>query len=188
MAVDTTKLRAYSNGAVSVSGFGVVNPTLPTDGTTALNTSIYKEVGVVTDDGITDSTNQDFNDIFAWQGNALVASLPGQFTKSFKFAASETNGVTLAVQYGGSTLTQLGNGVSIAEKPPVKDVRTWVFHGISDSGKLQRVVVPLGQVSNRGDVLWKSTDLTIYEWEIKCFLDASGNVAYRYFVDSTLTL
>lgn len=188
MAVDTTKLRAYSNGLVAVTGFGVVNPTLPTDGSTSLNTSIYKDVGTITDDGISESTSQDFTDVFAWQGNALVASLPGQYTKTFKLAASETNGITLAVQYGGSTLTQLGNGVSIAEKPPVRDVRAWIFHGISDSGKLQRIVVPLGQVSERGDVVWKSTELTVYEWTVKCFLDASGNVAYRYYVDSSLTL
>lgn len=188
MAVDTTKIRAYQNGAVSVSGYGVVNPTLPTDGTTALNASLYKEIGCVTDNGITDSTQQDFNDIYSWQGNALVASIPGQFTKTFKVAAQETNGVTLAAQFGGSTLTQLGNGVSIAEKPPVKDIRTWVLHGISDSGKLQRIVVPLGQISDRGDVVWSSKDVTVYEWTIKCFLDSSGNVAYRYYVDSTLTL
>jgi hypothetical protein len=63
-----------------------------------------------------------------------------------------------------------------------------VFHGISDSGKLQRVVVPLGQVSERGDLVWSSKDLTVYEFTVKCFVDASGNVAYRYFYDSTLTL
>lgn len=188
MAVDTTKLRSYSNGLVAVSGYGVVSPTLPTDGTTALNGALYREIGAVTENGISDATNQDFNDIYSWQGNALVASIPGKFTKTFKFAAQEVNGVTLAVQYGGSTLTQLGNGVSVAEKPPVRDVRTWVLHGISDSGKLQRIIVPLGQVSSRGDVVWASTDVTVYEWEVKCFLDPSGNVAYRYFVDSTLTL
>jgi hypothetical protein len=187
VAIDTTKIRAYQNGSVSVTGYGVTGTALPTDATTGL-IAAYKDVGTITDDGITDSTSQDSTDFYSWQGNTLVATLLGQYNKTFKFAASETNGQTLALLYPGSTLTQTGTGVTVAEKPPVKDVRTWVFHGISDSGKLQRVVIPLGQVSERGDLVWSSKDLTVYEFTVKCFVDASGNVAYRYFYDSTLTL
>jgi hypothetical protein len=186
MAVDTTKIRAYQNGLVACSGFGVVSPTLPTDATTGLNAAIYKEIGALTDEGITDSTSQDTNDIFMWQGNVLAASLPGEYSKTFQFAALETNLITLGVQYAGSTITQTAYGVSIAEKPPVVDKRAWVLHGISDSGKLQRIVVPLGQVTERGDVVWSSQDVTVYAWTIKCFVDGSGNVAYRYLVDASL--
>lgn len=187
MAVDVTKIRAYQNGLVACSGFGVVNPALPVgDPATSLNSAIYKEVGALTDEGVTDATSQDSNDIFMWQGNALAASLPGEYTKTFAFGAMETNLITLGIQYAGSTITQTAYGVSIAEKAPVKDVRTWVLHGISDSGKLQRIVVPLGQVSDRGDVIWSSQDVTVYGWTIKAFPDASNNVAYRYIGDLSL--
>jgi hypothetical protein len=186
MAVDTTKIRAYQNGLVAVTGYGVTGTALPTDATTSL-IAAYKDVGSITDDGLSDSTSQDTTDFYAWQGNVLVATLLGKYQKQFKFACQETNGQTLALMYPGSTLTQTGTGVTIAEKPPVKDVRTWVFHGISDSGKLQRIVVPLGQVVERGDVKW-ANDLTLYEFTVNCYVDASGNVAYRYLYDSTLTL
>ena len=73
----------------------------------------------------------------------------------------------------------------MAEKPPVRDLRTWVLHGI-DGTKAQRVVIPLGQISVRGDVVWSSQDVTVYQWTVKCFIDGDGNVAYRYFVDSAL--
>jgi hypothetical protein len=187
VAIDTTKIRAFQNGLVACSAYGVTSPTLPTDATSSLGAQFF-DVGSVTDDGITDSTSQDTTDVYAWQGNVLVASLLGQYTKTFKVAFQETNGRTLSLMYPGSTLTQTGTGVTIAEKPPVKDVRAWVLHGISDSGKLQRIVIPLGQVSERGDVVWSSKDITVYELTIKCFVDASGNVAYRYHYDSTLTL
>ncbi len=186
MTVDTSKIRAYTNGLVAVSGYGVVGPTLPTDATTGLNGALYFDVGTITSDGITDSTSQDSNDIFMWQGNALAASLPGQYTKTFQIAAMETNLITLGVQYAGSTITQTAYGVSIAEKPPTVDKRAWVLHGISDAGKLQRVIVPLGQVTERGDVVWSSEDVTVYAWTIKAFTDSSGNVAYRYIVDPAL--
>lgn len=185
MAVDTGLIRAYQNGLVAVTDFGVTNPTLPTDGTSALNASLYKEIGALTADGITDSTSQDFNDIFMWQGNALAASLPGEYTKTFQFAAMETNLITLGVAYSGSTITQTAEGVTIAEKPPARDVRAWVFHGV-DGARKQRIVVPLGQVSERGDVVWSSQDVTVFQWTVKCFVDGSGNVAYRYFVDPSL--
>jgi hypothetical protein len=187
MAIDATKIRAYQNGLVAVTGFGVTGTPLPTDATSALNAA-FKDVGTITDDGITDSTSQDSTDFYSWQGNVLVASLLGQYSKTFSFVCSETNGVTLALVYNGSTLTQTGTGVTIAEKPPVRDIRTWVIHGISDSGKLQRIVIPQGQVDEKDDVTWSSQDLTTYKIEVKALPDSSGNVAYRYYYDSTLTL
>lgn len=185
MAVDTTKIRAFQTGLVAVSGYGVTNPTLPTDATTALVGATYKEIGAITSDGITDAASQETNDIYMWQGNALAASLIGQTEQTFSFAAMELNLQTVSLAYPGSTITQTAYGLSIAQKPPVRDLRTWIFHGI-DGTKIQRVVVPLGQISERGEVVWSSEDVTVWEWTVKAFVDASGNLAYRYIVDASL--
>lgn len=188
MAVDTSKIRAYQQGLVAVSGYGVSNPALPVgDPSVALNAAIYKELGALTDEGLTESTSQDYNDIFMWQGNTLAASLPGEYTKTFTFAALETNAQTLGLTYAGSTITQTAYGVSIAEKPPARDIRTWVLHGI-DGTRLYRIVVPLGQITDKGDVTWSSTDPVSSEYTVKAFPDTSGNYSYRYIYDSTLTL
>ncbi|MFB6392633.1 hypothetical protein [Polymorphospora lycopeni] len=186
MAVDISLIRAYQNGLVAVTAYGDTSITLPTDATTALGAD-FSEVGAISGDGITEATSQDFNDIFMWQGNALAASLPGEYVKTFQFAAMETNQVTLGVQYSGSTITQTATGVTVAERPPARDLRAWVLHGV-DGARLQRVVVPFGQVSERGDVVWSSQDVTVYQWTVKCFVDSSGNVAYRYYVDPALAL
>jgi len=187
MAVDTSKIRAYQNGLVAVTDFGVTNPALPTDATTSLNSSVYKEVGAITEDGITDTASQDFNDIYMWQGNTLAVSLPGQNSQTFKFAAMEMNLTTVSLAYPGSTITQITGGLTIAQKPPVRDLRTWIFHGI-DGTKLQRIVVPSGQITERGDVVWSSEDVTVWEFTVTAYVDASGNIAYRYIVDSALGL
>lgn len=184
MAVDTDLMRAYTNGLVAVVDYGVTSPTLPTDGTSGLDAA-FREIGALTADGITESTSQDRNDIFIWQGNALGRSLPGQYTKTFKLAASETNLITLGVQFAGSTITQTAEGVTVAEKPPTSDRRAWVFHGI-DGTRKQRIVVPYGEVTERGDVVWSSENVTVYEWTVSCYVDGSGNVAYRYYVDDSL--
>lgn len=187
MAITTTNIRAYQNGAVYTVNAGVTGTPLPTDATTALNAA-FRDLGSITDDGITDTTNQDTTDVYAWQGNALVKTLYGNYSKQFKVAAQETNGVALGLAYAGSTITQQAWGISIAEKPIVQDIRPFIIHGISDSGKLQRIVIPQGQVVERGDIVWSSKDITVYEFTVRCYVDTSGNVAYRYLYDSTLTV
>lgn len=187
MAVDTTKIRAYVNGLVAVSGYNVVNPTLPTDATTGLNTSIFKEVGALSDDGIVSASSQDFKAIYMWQGNQQAAALPGQYQRTFKFTCLEQNSQTLNIQFGGSTLTQQAWGVSIAEKASGRDIRSWVLHGI-DGARLYRLVVPLGQITDKGDVTWSSDGVGSMEVEVTAFPDASSNYGYHYIFDSALIL
>lgn len=187
MALDATLVRAYQNGEVSVGGYGAT-PSLPADATTTLSSLDFTGTGLLTDNGIAESTSQDYKDVFAWQGNALVASLPGQYIQTFKFAAMQQSVVNLGLMYPGSTIAQTAYGASVIQKAAVRDPRTWVIHGI-DGVRLQRIVVPSGQISERGDIVWSSQDVTVYEWTVKCFPDALNLAyAYRYYVDSSMAL
>jgi hypothetical protein len=185
MAVDVDLVRAYQDGLVACSAFQVINATLPTDASSALD-GAFSEVGSISSDGITEQTAQDTTDVYQWQQNALVRTLKGQFTKSFVFEAQETNLITLGVQFAGSTITPTAEGLTIAEKPPVADVRNWVLHGI-DGNRALRLVIPRGEVAERGDVVWSAEGVTIYAWTLRCYVDSSGNVAYRYYLDSSLS-
>lgn len=159
MAVDIDLIRAYTDGLVAVAPTGTA---LPTDPDAALNVA-FAEVGAVSSDGLTEATEQDVTDIFIWQKNALARRIKGNFVKTFQFAAAETNLVTLGVQYPGSTVTQTAYGASIAEKPPVTDIRSWVLHGL-DGVRKQRIVIPNGEVTERGEVVWSSENITVYQW------------------------
>lgn len=186
MAVDIDLLRAYTDGAVythDAATPGVI--TAPTDASTAL-TAGFLEVGAVSADGITESTSQDRTDVFIWQGNALARRIPGQFTKTFQFAAAETKLFTLGLQYPGSTVTSTTEGASVAEKPPASDVRAWVLHGTDGANRAQRVYLPKAEITERGDVVWSSGDVTVYEWTLSAYVDNSGVVAYRYYLDADM--
>lgn len=185
MAVDIDLIRAYTDGLVAVTGFQVTNGTLPTNASDPLD-SDFTEIGAISSDGITEATSQDRTDFFIWQNNALARRVPGQFTKTFTFAAAETSEVVLRVNYPGSTFTQTSEGMSIAEKPPVSDIRNWVLHGIDGASRALRLVIPRGEVTERGDVVWSGENVTIYEWTLSCYVDSSGNVAYRYYLDPDL--
>lgn len=187
MALNANLLRAYQTGEVS-AGNSNASPALPTDATTPLSALDFTGTGLLTEDGITETTGQDWQDIYAWQGNALVASLPGQYTQQFKFAAQQTTLFNLGLQMPGSTITQTAYGVAVIQKAPVIDKRVWVIHGISGTN-LQRIVVPSGQITERGDVVWSSQDVTVYEWTVTCYPDAANTAyAYRYYVDPTMSL
>lgn len=185
MAVDVSLIRAYTDGLVACSAFQTINATLPTDASTALNAS-FTEIGAISSDGIAEATSQDRTDFFIWQGSALARRVPGQATKTFTFAAAETKLVVLGVNYPGSTITQTSEGVSVSEKPPVSDVRNWVLHGTDGDSRALRIVVPRGEVTERGDVVWSGENVTVYEWTLSAYVDPSGFWAYRYYLDSSL--
>jgi hypothetical protein len=185
-APDITMLRAYVDGAVYCTNFGVTNATAPIDASSSVDAA-FKAIGGVSDDGIAETTSQDRTAVYLWQKNQLARQIPGQYSKVFKFAATETNLITAGVHWGGSTITQTAEGLSIAENPPVGDIRQWVLHGI-DGAKAHRVYVPLGEVTGRGDSIWSSKGLTIYEWTLTAYLDPLGHPSYRYVLDDALAL
>ncbi|MBM0203196.1 hypothetical protein JNW90_09175 [Micromonospora sp. STR1s_5] len=182
MAVDIDLIRAYTDGLVATTAAGDTSVTAPTNATTALSADFF-EVGAITSDGLTESTSQDRTDVFIWQRNALVRRIPGQFTKTFQFAAAETSLFNLGLQYPGSTITQSATGASVAEKPPTTDIRPFVLHGMDGATRAQRVYLPKAEITERGDVVWSSDGITFYEWTLTAYLDETGVVAYRYYLD-----
>jgi hypothetical protein len=184
MAVDITLIRAYTNGLVAVTAAGDTSVALPTDASTPVGGDFF-EVGAISEDGITEATSQDRTDIFIWQNNTLARRIPGQFTKTFTFAAAETNLITLGVQFPGSTVTQTEEGATVQERAPSTDIRSWVIHG-TDGNRAQRLVVPLGEVTERGDVVWSAGNITVYEWTLSCYVDDNDVVIYRYYLDESL--
>ena len=186
MAVDINLIRAYTDGAVYSHAVGATI-TAPTSATAVLDVD-FVAVGAVSEDGLTESTSQDRQDIFIWQGAALARRIPGQFTKTFKFAAAETNLFNLSLNFPGSTVTQTAEGASVAEKPPSTDIRAWVLHGTDGSARAQRVYIPKAEITERGDVVWSSQNITVYEWTLSCYVDDSGVVCYRYFIDEDMSL
>ncbi len=185
MAVDIDLIRAYTDGLVACSAFGDTSVVLPTNATDPLGGDFF-EVGSISEDGITESTSQDRTDVFIWQNNTLARRIPGQYTRTWTFAAAETSEFTLGVQMPGSTIATTAEGISVAEKPPVTDIRVWVLHGI-DGNRRQRIVVPRGEVTERGDVVWSASGVTVYEWTLTAYTDDDGVVAYRYLVGSEFT-
>lgn len=183
MAVDTNLIRAYEDGLVCTHSPGATI-TLPTTAGAALDVD-FIEVGAVGPDGITEATGQNINNFYIWQRGALGRTTRTESVKTFTFAAAETSLFNLGLQYAGSTVTSTSEGAAVEEKPPTSDRRAWILHGI-DGSREQRVVLPIAEIGERGDVVWSGEGPTIYEWTLNAFIDSSGNWAYRYYVDEDM--
>ncbi|AYF29311.1 hypothetical protein CSH63_17935 [Micromonospora tulbaghiae] len=185
MAVDIELIRAYTDGLVAThdpTSPGVITP--PTNASSPL-ASGFRECGAISDGGLNESTKQQRKDVFIWQKNALVRRIPGQFEKTWKFAAAETSLFNLGIQYPGSVIVSTTEGARVEEKPPTQDIRAWVLHGVDDARAL-RLYVPKGEVTERGDVVWSGEGITVYEWTLTGYLDTNGVVAYRHYLDPAM--
>jgi hypothetical protein len=178
MAVDITSMRAYTDGLVCTHDVGA-SPTAPTDASSALNVG-FKEVGALNEDGITETTSQERNNVVIWQRNQIARKLPGTAEKTFKFAAAETRIFNLGLQFPGSTVATTGEGASVAESAPQTDIRRWVLHGIDGNSKV-RLYIPFGEITDRGDTSWSANGVTMFDWTLTAYPDSNNRWVYRYY-------
>jgi len=181
--VDIDLIRAYTDGGVYTHDVGDTI-TLPVTASEALDVD-FTAVGAVGPDGLTESMTQNVTDYFIWQRAALARRVKGNATKTWKFAAAETSLFNLGLQYPGSVIAATAEGASVSEAPPGTDIRAWVLHGIDGDREL-RVVLPKAEITERGDVVWSSGGVTVYEWTLTSYVDEDGYWAYRYYVDEAM--
>lgn len=184
MAVDISNIRAYEDGGVYTHVPGATI-TLPVTASESLDTDFF-EVGAVGEDGITEAVSQNTTDYFIWQKGALGRRLRNQSVKTFVFAAAETTINNLKLQYAGSTVTSTAEGAAVEERPPGTDIRAWVLHGKDGDDRAQRVVIPLGEIGERGDVVWSGNGPTVYEWTLTAYINPDGTWTKRYYIDEEM--
>lgn len=169
--------RAKVTGCVYRAALGTA---LPTNATTAL-ASEYKELGYVSEDGLTNSNSPTVETVKDWSGS-VVAVLQSDREDTFAFAFLESkNADVLKSIYGESNVTEESDGtikVSVGNVPPEEYV--WVFEMALKDGKYKRIVLPDGMVTALGDISYTSTDLIMYNVTLTATADSTGHTHYEY--------
>jgi hypothetical protein len=143
---------------------------LPTDTSTALNVA-FVDVGYISEDGFSYTVDQASNDTRAWGGD-LIRRITNEFGLTMTFTMVEHNANSVAAFYG--------NGSASAWE--VKNVivrKAWVAH-ITDGAKIRRIVVPDGEVTERGDVTFATADVVGYPITVTAYPNATGTYAFEY--------
>jgi hypothetical protein len=183
-----------STGKPLVTGGALVAPlstALPADATTALNVA-FLGIGYIGDGGVTRSESRSSDKKKAWGGN-VVYSAQTDYGVTYKLTLIEHfNPLTHKLMHGTSNVTvtaataSKGTQIKIAGNSKVLDHNEWVFE-MPDGPAKTRHVIPDGQITETGDVVYVDSDLIAYEATITCYPDASGNSYYEYLDDGIKT-
>lgn len=159
---------------------GPAGTTLPTDTTTALNSAL-KELGYISDAGISENTNLSTKETKAWGGDVVYSSQEGK-SAQIKFAMLEsTNPEVLKTVYGDTNVSgDLATGISVSANAKEMPECAWVIDMLIKGGAAKRITIPRGKVVAIGEVKHVDNDPVGYEVTVQCLPDTSGNTSYTY--------
>lgn len=170
MATNADNVQVAVTGQVLLAPVGT---TLPTNTTTEPHAS-FDDVGYIHEDGVTESQPESTQKVKAWQNGDVVRIVRTEHDCTYQFTMIETTDVTLEAYYGNYAAGTVEiNGDQLPHK-------SWILE-VEDGEDNVRVVVPNGQITERGDVVYVNADAVGYPVTITCFPDDAGNKAYKYF-------
>lgn len=166
------------DGGVWVTPFGVTVADVPTEptGTPAAD---FGEVGWISDEGVTKARTRETETTRAWQGATIIRNIVTADDHTYTFQCLEENAVTYGLRLPGATSTTTG-GITTTEVRPFnsQDLRSWVLD-FEDGAIHKRVFAPLAEVSEFGDEVYSSSELTVYEFTVTVYPDSSGVYLYE---------
>lgn len=171
MALDATQVRVGLTGHLYAAP---VATTMPADATTALAVA-WKELGYVTEDGITIGSAANVAKIMAWQTQYEVRRMVTSRDQTFKFKLMQRNTETLKLAMGGGAVTV--SGAVSTYTPPVGGTsyeRAFVFE-VDDGSVIDRWLCYRGVAVLSGDVVQKKDEASVFDLEVGVLADATGN-------------
>jgi len=172
-----------ANVNVAVTGgvyFGPVGTALPATAIDALGVG-FLEVGYLTEDGITQAVGGATEDIKAWQNGDIVRTVQTEHTLTYALTLLETNENSLALYSGGNYAAGI-----VEIKAGVMPHQTYVIEVVDGDDHI-RIVIPDGQISERGEVTYTNGAAIAYPITISCFPDDTGVKAYVHYATAGVT-
>ncbi|MCX5398467.1 hypothetical protein [Streptomyces sp. NBC_00102] len=169
---------------VALSGAAYVGPvgtTAPTDSVSSWPDDVT-DIGWISDEGIAESNSTDTTEIKGWQGGQTVRKVISSSEMTFKFTAIETSKTVLELYHKGSKVVTTSAKSVLAIKAPGPDRRFYGFDVIDGDSHI-RIVVPDGEVTETGDITYKSDEAVAYELTITAYPGPDGTVAIKYSND-----
>lgn len=157
---------------------------LPTDVAGSAESTLlangYEKAGYASTDGVTQAMGTSVSNITAWGGDT-VRTVQTEHTLTYAFTPIEHSEAALKMYYGDqatATVVEI-NG----EMLPVS---TWVIP-VRDGNKRIVVVIPRGQVTERGDVQYMGENAAGMPITVTAYPDETGVKAYLYIGDVVLS-
>lgn len=157
-----------------------IGTTLPTDSMTAL-ASDFVSLGYCSDDGMVNSSAPDTDTVKAWGGDTVLTTNNGR-EDTFQFTLIEAKNVDVLkrVYNSGNVSGTLSSGITVKVNSDDPEEGVWVIDEILRGNTAKRIVIPIGSVTDLGDINNTDGDPVGYEVTVSAAPDASGYTHYEY--------
>lgn len=155
--------------------------TLPTDAKSELDAK-FKNLGYISEDGISNSNTPESEIIKAWGGDSVMVVQNSKEDNYTYTLIEATNVEVLKEIYGAENVKgDLTSGITIkANSTPLKS-HCLVIDMILKNA-IKRIVIPNGIVSEVGEIGYKDGEPIGYETTVQCMPDNDGNTHYEYII------
>lgn len=184
MAYDDDAARLGVTGALRV---GPVGSTFPT--AMAAWATPFVDLGYISEDGITESLDEDKEEFIPWQRQGPIRVEVTKSVKTFQAVLWESNFHTVSLYYkkgvddfdvipgtnGAPDIVGFTEGENDG-----RDVRAFGID-VVDGVYARRIEVPFGEVTERGDIVYKKDSIIAYEVTITAYTGPDGVSVRRWF-------
>lgn len=161
-------------GAVMSAPIGTA---LPTDASEPPDPA-FVDSGYISEDGATLADSQTWNDIKDWGGDTVRRmKASSDVTVATSFLEVNTNSAKAA--FGEDNVSFVGGKIVIKINSSEPRRKSWLIHML-DQGNKMRLVIPDGQVTERGDLTFTRQGAVMLPVTIAASPDTDGNTVYWY--------
>lgn len=177
MGKNIEDVRVGVDGIVATGAFGVA--VAPTNASGTLDAS-WTDLGYVSEDGVTETTEQSTTVLRAWQNAKKVRTLVEEGSVQYQLTLIQTSADTVAFYYGG---TVEADG-SIIINPTVERPVLAFDIDVIDGTSVIRAYAPEAQVIEVGDQVYANGEPIGYEVTVECaYNETLGGSVKKWYSD-----
>jgi hypothetical protein len=138
----------------------------------------WKAVGLLSEDGASESRDEDTSDFYAW-GGKLIRTQRSKHKRTISVTCLEDNLVVFGLVNPGSTVTTTAGVNTRTIKIPKSEKRSFTLE-LTDGDVTKRRHIPTGEITEVGEVTLSESDLQAFELTITLYPSADDVLYVDY--------